>query len=267
MEAVVVDGHQIAFIQAGQGLPVILLGGFVGDAVATWHSQIEALSDTNAVLAWDAPGSGVSSDVPESFRLPDYADCLAGLVSRLELERLVVVGLSFGGALALEFFRRHHGLVRGLFLAGAYAGWAGSLPPDMVRSRLEASLKASQLPPEEFAATLLPSMFSAAAPADRVEEFAAGVVRAFRPAGFRTMAAASAEADLRDVLPQVGVPTVVLHAAHDVRSPRYVAEALHAGIPNSRLVELSGAGHVSCVEAAEQFTAEVRTFLRRFGRG
>ena len=81
------------------------------------------------------------------------------------------------------------------------------------------------------------------------------------------MAAASAEADLRDVLPQVDVPTVVLHAAHDVRSPRYVAEALHAGIPNSRLVELSGAGHVSCVEAAEQFTAEVRTFLRRFGRG
>lgn len=60
MEAVVVDGHQIAFIQAGQGLPVILLGGFVGDAVATWHSQIEALSDTNAVLAWDAPGSGGS---------------------------------------------------------------------------------------------------------------------------------------------------------------------------------------------------------------
>jgi len=80
----------------------------------------------------------------------------------LELERLVVVGLSFGGALALEFFRRRHGLVRGLFLAGAYAGWAGSLPPDMVRSRLEPSLKASQLPPEEFAATLLPSMFSAA---------------------------------------------------------------------------------------------------------
>jgi pimeloyl-ACP methyl ester carboxylesterase len=137
----------------------------------------------------------------------------------------------------------------------------------MVRSRLEVSLQASQLPPEEFVATLLPSMFSDAAPADRVEEFAAGAVRAFRPAGFRTMAAAMAEADLRDVLPQVDVPTVVLHADQDVRSPRYVAVALHAAIPNSRLVELSGAGHVSCVEAPEQFTAEVRTFLRRFAGG
>jgi pimeloyl-ACP methyl ester carboxylesterase len=60
---------------------------------------------------------------------------------------------------------------------------------------------------------------------------------------------------------------VVLHADHDVRSPRYVAEALHTAIPNSHLVELSGAGHISCVEAAEQFTVELRTFLRRFGRG
>ena len=66
--------------------------------MATWRSQIEALSNSYTVVAWDAPGSGASSDVLESFRLPDYADCLASLVSALNLERLVIVGLSFGGA-------------------------------------------------------------------------------------------------------------------------------------------------------------------------
>jgi pimeloyl-ACP methyl ester carboxylesterase len=267
VDAVFVDGHRIAFTLSGQGPPVVLLGGFVGDGLATWRHQIEALSNTNAVLAWDAPGSGGSSDVPEFFGLPNYADCLAGLVSALKLEQPVVVGLSFGGALALEFFRRHRDLVRGLFLAGAYAGWAGSLPPEIVRSRLQASLRASRLPPEEFVAALLPSMFSGTAPAGRVEEFAAGMVRAFRPAGFRTMAAASAEADLRDVLPEVDVPTVVLHADQDIRAPRDVAEALCAAIPNPRLVVLSGTGHVSCVESPEQFTAEVRAFLRRVESG
>lgn len=257
------DQQRIAFTLTGNGPPVILLGGFVGDGVATWRHQIEAFSNTNSVLAWDAPGSGGSSDVPESFRLPNYADCLAGLVSALRLKQAVVVGLSFGGALALEFFRRHRSLVRGLFLAGAYAGWAGSLPPATVRERLDASLNASRLPPEEFAAALLSSMFSKTAPTERVAEFAAGIARSFRPAGFRTMATASAEADLRDVLPHVDVPTVVLHADHDVRSPRDVAEALNAAIPHSRLVVLSGAGHVSCVEAPEQFNAEVEAFLRR----
>lgn len=261
MDVAVVDGHRIAFTLTGQGPPVILLGGFVGDAWGTWRPQIESLSRTHTVLAWDAPGSGRSSDVPDSFRLPDYADSLAGLASVLDIKQPIVVGLSFGGALALELFRRHPALVRGLFLAGAYAGWAGSLPADVVRARLEASLNASRLPLEQFVSALLPSMFSDAAPADRVEGFAASVVRAFRPAGFRTMAAASAEADLRTVLPHVDVPTVVLHGDHDVRSPRDVAEALNAGIPNSRLVVLPGAGHVSCIESSEQFTTELESFL------
>ncbi|HEY5847889.1 MAG TPA: alpha/beta hydrolase [Microlunatus sp.] len=262
MSAVDVDGLRVAFTRTGDGPPVVLLGGFVGDRTATWRNQIEALSTSCTVVAWDAPGSGESADVPESFRLPDYADCLAGLLSALTLEQPVLVGLSFGGALALEFFRRHHSQVRGLFLAGAYAGWAGSLPPDTVRQRLAASIQASRLPPDEFVSALLPSMFSDAAPKDRVVEFGASMAANFRPPGFRAMAFASAEADLRDVLPLVDVPTVVLHGADDIRAPRDVAAALHAAIPASRLVVLPHVGHVSCVEAPEQFTAEVQAFLR-----
>src|SRR5215203_1295907 len=114
MDSVDVDGLRIAFTKAGRGRPVVLLGGFVGDGFVTWRRQIEALSTSYTVVAWDPPGSGASSNVPESFRLPDYADCLAGLVSALMLEQPVIVGLSFGGALALEFFRRHGAQVRAL---------------------------------------------------------------------------------------------------------------------------------------------------------
>ena len=263
MDTVAVDGLRIAYARIGQGSPVLLLGGFVGGAEATWRHQIEALSGSHTMVTWDAPGSGESSDVPESFRLPDYADCLAGLVSGLKLDPLDVVGLSFGGALALEFFRRHRRRVRGLFLAGAYAGWAGSLPPETVDSRLRTCLQASRLSPAEFASAMLPSMFSATATADRVAEFAANVAASLHPSGFRAMARASAEADLRDVLPTIDVPTVILHGDEDVRAPREVAEALSAAIPNSHLVVLAGVGHASCVEAPERFTAEVQAFLDR----
>lgn len=263
MDVVGVDGLRLAVTRAGDGPALVLLGGFVGDGLATWRSQIEALSNSYTVVAWDAPGSGASSDVPESFRLPDYADCLASLMSALNLGRLVIVGLSFGGALAIEFFRRHRAQVRGLFLAGAYAGWSGSLSPDSVALRLRTSLEASQLPPAEFVSVLLPSMFSASAPPDRIADFAANMATTFRPAGFRTMASALAEADLQDVLPTIDVPTVVLHGGHDARAPREVAEALTAAIPTARLIVLDGVGHGSCVEAPEQFTAEVRDFLRR----
>jgi hypothetical protein len=50
--------------------PVILLGGFVGDGMAAWRRQVEALSNSYTVVVWDTPGSGESSDVPESFDCP-----------------------------------------------------------------------------------------------------------------------------------------------------------------------------------------------------
>jgi pimeloyl-ACP methyl ester carboxylesterase len=261
VEQVDVGRRSIAYERAGEGPPLLLLQGFVGDARSTWGPQIDDVSDDFTVVAWDVPGAGRSSDPPESFTLPDFADCLADFVDILGLGRVHVVGLSFGGALALEFYRRHPGRVLSLVLAGAYAGWAGSLPSAVAEQRLEQSLRASRLPPAEFMATMLPTMFSAATTNDRVREFAASLTE-FHPAGFRAMARACA-ADLRDVLPQVQVPTLLLYGDQDLRAPLSVGQALHAAIPNSKLVIMPGVGHVSSVEAAEQFNVEVRQFLRR----
>jgi pimeloyl-ACP methyl ester carboxylesterase len=261
VEQVEVGGLRIAYERAGVGPPLILLQGFVGDARSTWRRQIDALSDDFTVVAWDIPGAGRSSDPPESFTLRDYADCLASFLDTLGLGRVHVVGLSFGGALALEFYRRHPTTVITLVLAGAYAGWFGSLPSEIAEQRLRQSLQASELPPTEFMAAMLPTMFSAAAAQDRVDEFARSLTE-FHPAGFRAMALACA-ADLRDVLPQVQVPTLLLYGDQDVRAPLGVGHALHAAIPNSDLIVMPGVGHVSSVEAADRFNREVRQFLQR----
>lgn len=118
MDQLEVEGLRIAYERAGAGAPLILLHGFVGDS-REWRRQIDGLSHEFTVVAWDAPGAGRSSDPPESFRMPDYADCLAGFVGALGLERPHVVGLSFGGALALELYRRHPAIPMTLVLAGA----------------------------------------------------------------------------------------------------------------------------------------------------
>jgi pimeloyl-ACP methyl ester carboxylesterase len=93
----------------------------------------------------DRSRCGRSSDPPDRFSMADYADCLAGFVEALGLHRPHVAGLSFGGTLALEFYRRHPALPRTLTLASAYAGWAGSLPPDVVAERLESVTRDSYL--------------------------------------------------------------------------------------------------------------------------
>ena len=111
-----VEGLRIAYHRAGVGPPLMLLHGYVGDGPTSWRRQIEALADEFTVVAWDAPGAGGSSDPPEGFGMAGYADCLAGFIAGLGLERPHVAGLSFGGALAPVVL-----LVAGLLLAGSDA--------------------------------------------------------------------------------------------------------------------------------------------------
>jgi pimeloyl-ACP methyl ester carboxylesterase len=256
-----VDGIRIAYERAGKGPPLVLLHGYVGDGPGAWHKQLEELSDDFTVVAWDAPGAGRSADPPEWFRIGDYADALAGFVNALGLGRPHVAGLSFGGILALELHRKHPRIARTLILASAYAGWAGSLPPQVAEQRLRQALDLAEMPPEEFVGALAPTMFSKSAPAALVDRFVASI-REFHPAGFRAMARASAEADLRDALPDIDVPTLLLYGDSDVRAPLNVADQLHDAIPGARLVLLPGVGHVCNLEAPEQFNSEIRSFLR-----
>jgi pimeloyl-ACP methyl ester carboxylesterase len=171
-----------------------------------------------------------------------------------------VVGLSFGGAIAIALAQRRPALVRSLVLAGAYAGWRGSLETAEVEERLRYSLAAAELSPDRFVETMLPSMFAGTPPEGTLADFAASM-RDFSPVGFRTMAQASAEADLRAGLGAITAPTLLLYGDRDERAPLRVANRLLAAIPDSRLVVLPGVGHESAAEAPHAFTRELATFL------
>ena len=73
------------------------------------------------------PDAGDLPTCPTGYRLADYADAVAGLIEALGLDRSHLLGLSFGGGLAIEVCHRHPDLLRSLVLASAYAGWAGSV--------------------------------------------------------------------------------------------------------------------------------------------
>ena len=253
-----VAGLSVRYRQAGEGAPLVLLHGFLCDS-RCWMPQLSGMSDRFNVVAWDAPGAGASSDPPDAFTTADYARCLAGLLDTIGVGRAHVVGLSWGGILAQEFYRLYPERLRRLVLAGTYAGWRGSLPEPVWKDRLAACLLDATMPPEAVVAKFLPSVFTDAAPRELREELSA-IVSQFHPTGFRLMSLSSAEMDTRELLPTIEVPTLLLWGEDDRRSPVQVAELLHAAIPGAELAIIPNAGHLSNMERPDAFNAHVRRF-------
>jgi pimeloyl-ACP methyl ester carboxylesterase len=255
-----VAGLTLAYRRAGAGPPLVLLHGAYEDS-RIWSRQLDGLSDAFTVIAWDAPGCGLSDDPPETFTAADYGDCLAGFLDALDLRRPHVLGLSWGSVLALALYLRHPDAAGSLVLASAYAGWAGSLPPEEVQRRMRQVLREAELPAKEFVPDWIPTLLTESASQELVDEVA-GMMYDFHPAGMRTAAHALGPVDLRRVLPTITVPTLLLYGDADVRSPVTVAEELHSQIPASILVVLPGAPHLSNLEKPAEFNTAVRRFLR-----
>jgi pimeloyl-ACP methyl ester carboxylesterase len=253
-----VNGFPVAYRELGEGPPLVLLHGFLSDS-RCWRRQLEDLSDGFRVLAWDAPGAGSSSDPPDPFTTADWARCLAGLLDLLGIESAHILGLSWGGILAQEFYRSYPDRVRTLILCDTYAGWKGSLPESACKKRLQRCYLESSLSPEEFVPRWVPEFFTEAASDDLKEEMAE-VVSEFHPLGFRLMAKSSADTDTTDLLPDIGVPTLLVWGDGDRRSPMSIAERFRDAIPDAELVVIANAGHVSNMEQPEKFDARVRRF-------
>lgn len=98
--------------------------------------------------------------------------------------------------------------------------------------------------------------------ASLLQEIAATV----RPASLDTQLSLMAEADQRDLLADIAVPTLLIWGELDARSPLSVARQFQQAIPHAELVVIPGCGHVSNLERPEQFNAAVREFCRAHSR-
>lgn len=232
-----------------------------------WQPQVAALADEFTGVAWDEPGAGRSSDLPEPFALAGYAHCLAAVVKDVGLGPAHIAGLSWGGTVAQELYRQHPALVATLILIDTYAGWRGSLSAEEVRARVLAAHETLAAAPEELAAApeeldlTLPGLFAGDPPAEFVsllKEIAADV----RPASLARQLSIMAETDQRDLLPQIIVPTLLIWGELDERSPVSIAYELEHAIPDTELVVIPGAGHLSNLERPDMINEAIRNFCR-----
>lgn len=255
----------------GQGPPVLVMHGGLGVDHTCLHPWLDPLGDSATLIYYDHRGNGRSArppldDVDHSTWVED-ADALRAALGH---ERVVVLGHSYGGFLALRYALAHPDRVRGLILVGTAAvmeHWDAVHANLAARQATPQQLRAFEDRPFEddadFSSTLgalLPLYFHR--PQDDVLAQLRGMTTSVEAsmAGGRCMA----DYDVRGELSRIEVPTLVLAGRHDVIMPvAATAEPLAAGLPDAELVVFEDSGHFPYIEQAAMFGDVVRAWLGR----
>lgn len=186
------------------------------------------------------------------------ADDVASLCAAEGVERACVVGLSFGGAVAQAVATRHPGLVHSLLLADTYR--LDQLHPTIAAFNAGA---AQGVPPIEAMAPMVRMSFSEryqAAHPDVVERLVAEMLATAQASLEATVKALDDFPAVR--APEIKAPTIVIGGSLDVLCPPEASRHLAEAISGARYVELA-TGHVSNIEAPDEFTEQVRLLASR----
>ncbi len=254
-----VNGAKLYYEIAGAGAPLILVHGFSLDR-RMWDDQFATLAADYRVIRYDVRGFGNSAEA--SATPYSYPDDLLGLMNVLDIESAHMVGLSMGGAIAVDFATEHPERVRSLVPVDAPLGgfdWITDFPKRMGvaaavanEAGMDAALKL-WLEDE----LLVPAMNNpACAPA--LNEIIGGYSGWHWTSGVK---GAGRETPTIQSLGAIASPTLVIVGEHDLADFHAMGDAMVEGIDGARKVVMSGVGHMSNMEDPAGFNALLREFL------
>jgi pimeloyl-ACP methyl ester carboxylesterase len=247
--------------QVGSGRPLLLIHGFPFNH-GIWGPQIETLSNHANVIAPDLRGHGQSPPTAGPYSMELLADDCAGVLDGLGVDQPVIVcGLSMGGYVSFEFYRRHPKLVAGMILA---ATRADADSEETKAKRDNAALLTEMHGTGSVIDSMLPIVMAPQTYQDKPELVAqvAGIMANTSPSGMiSALMGMKSRSNSIPTLGQIKVPTLILHGADDQIIPVSESETMHAGLPGSHLEIIPDAGHLPNLEQIQLFNQAVEKFL------
>jgi len=264
------DGVRLAYAKAGQGPPLVKAPNWLSHLEYDWQSPVwrhilRGLAADRTLIRYDARGSGLSDWEVGELSLDAWVSDLETVVATIGIKPFPLLGISQGCAISIAYAVRHPERVSHLVLYGGFALGAGKRSP-AAREKLKAM------------ATLMGLEWGADSPAIR-QMFVAELFpdcpkevgdwfnerqRLFTSAEYAARyVEAVGDIDVTKLLPEVAVPTLVMHRRGDLRQPIEEGRRMAAGIPGARFVALEGRNHLPLEHepAAQRFFEEIRLFL------
>lgn len=240
--------------------PALLFCNSLSTDLRLWDAVLARLPDRLRVVRFDKRGHGLSAPPTTAFSIEDLAEDALEIADAVGLDRFAFFGISIGGmvgqALAARAPDRLTAL--GLLATGARIGDAA-----LWNARIAAA-KAGGV--EALADAIVDRWFPAAFKADpaRVAPWRAMVART-TTAGYVECCAAIRDADLAGAARPRTTPTLSLWGSKDLSTSPDVNRALADLIGAQTRVELSGSGHLPCIDNPERTAREIRQFLSQAG--
>lgn len=246
----------ISLTEHGQGRAVLLLHGIGGNAGSyTGVGSVLAAHGMRS-LCWDAPGYGGSTD-PAGPADTDYPARVLAILDQLRIDRVHLVGTSWGGVIATLVAARYPDRVRSLVLLDSTPG-SGSSPESAAAMRARAEDLAAQ-GPAAFAGARAPNLLAPGCDPAVAEAVRAAMAEVRLP-GYRAAAEFMAATDTTSLLPSITTPTLVLVGEHDRVTGEAQSRQLADGIPGASLRLLPGAGHAAISERPDDVVAAMLEF-------
>jgi len=268
----------IAYQVLGAGPPdLVFVPGVISNVEYAWEvpalaDWLRSLASFSRLIWFDKRGTGVSDRVTEVPTLETRMDDIRAVMDDAGSEEAVLMGVSEGGPMSLLFAATHPERASGLILwsssvKGVRADdypWAPSF--DEAIRAVEAAAERWGRPDycDEALGTIAPSL----AGDEAFRRWWGSYMRlAVSPASAAALLRMNMEIDVRDVLPTLGVPALILHRADDRHvdpgNSRYIAEHM----PLARRVELPGADHFAWIGDMDAALAEIKAFVAEIPAG
>jgi pimeloyl-ACP methyl ester carboxylesterase len=258
MPTVQLGSATLHYREAGGGTDVALLLHAFPLHSGMWAPQLAALAPGWRILAPDYRGLGESRGAGDATTMDLIAEDVLGLLRQLGVRRAAVAGLSMGGYVALELYRRAPRLFRGLALCDTKAGPDTEAQKD-VREKFAVNALAKGL--GWVADDFTPKLLRETAPpalAEQVKE----IIRGGTPEGVAAAQRGMARRkDSLPTLPLITCPTLVMCGDEDRLAPPAESQRMASLVKGARLLHIPAAGHLSNLENPSAFNTALTSFF------
>ena len=226
------------------------------------RTEISAVSAKFRALVPDLRGFGASTTTSGTVTMEDFADDLHGLLHAAFVDKPVVFcGLSMGGYVGWQFFRKYRAQLKAFILCDTRAS---ADTPEAVAGRHKLAQAVLKEGPQAALDAMLPRLVSATT-AERnptvITELRSMILQN-KPAGIAAaLEGMAARPDCTELLPQIDVPTLVICGKEDQITPAAEMQTLAQAIPGAQFVEIPGAGHMSPMENPDAVNGAITRFL------